>query len=174
MASLLRLRTSLLSTMPHNAPQLISCHVHHTMTSVSGLIPVGRVLSRVGAATGPPPVGTSPPKTTRTLIDELPYAAAAFTTAPDHIKAKMYAAFNVQVLYRQEKRQATIWATITITTATPGIVKALAGDPRTTTTPHPVWKPGKLPYSTLKGTQCPIVPIRHTTMAPTRDWTAGG
>jgi hypothetical protein len=31
--------------------------------------------------------------------------------------------------YRQEKRQATIWATIT--TATPRLVKALAGDPRT-------------------------------------------
>jgi hypothetical protein len=64
-----------------------------------------------------------------TLINELPYAAAAFTSAPDHIKAKLYAAFGIQVLYRQDKNQATIWATIT--TTTPGIVATLASDPRT-------------------------------------------
>ena len=43
---------------------------------------------------------------------------------PDDIKAKLYAAFDVQVLHRAHKNQATIWATIT--TSTPGIVAALA------------------------------------------------
>jgi hypothetical protein len=63
------------------------------------------------------------------LLDELPYAAAAFTTAPEHIKAKIYAAFDIQVLYRAPIKQATIWATITPTT--PGIITALTTDPRT-------------------------------------------
>jgi hypothetical protein len=49
--------------------------------------------------------------------------------APEHIKAKLYAAFGVQVLYRAHKNQATIWATIT--SSTPGIIAALADDPRT-------------------------------------------
>lgn len=64
-----------------------------------------------------------------TLIDELPYATANLAAAPDDIKAKLYAAFGIQVLYRAPKKQATIWATITPTT--PGIVAALTTDPRT-------------------------------------------
>jgi hypothetical protein len=75
-----------------------------------------------------------PPEDDPSLIDELPYAAAAFATAPDPIKAKLYAAFNVQVLYRQEKRQATIWATIT--TATPASSKPSPPTPAPTTTPR--------------------------------------
>jgi hypothetical protein len=63
------------------------------------------------------------------LLDELPYAAAAFTTAPENLKAKIYAAFDIQVLYRAPIKQATIWATITPTT--PGIITALTTDPRT-------------------------------------------
>jgi hypothetical protein len=34
------------------------------------------------------------------LLDELPYAATAFTTAPENVKAKIYAAFDIRVLYR--------------------------------------------------------------------------
>jgi hypothetical protein len=63
------------------------------------------------------------------LIDELPHAAAALDTAPDNVKAKLYAAFDVQVLFRAPKKQATIWATITSTT--PGIVASLVNGPRT-------------------------------------------
>jgi site-specific DNA recombinase len=63
------------------------------------------------------------------LLDELPYAAAAFDDAPEDIKARIYAAFDIQVLYRAPIKQATIWATITPTT--PGIIAALTTDPRT-------------------------------------------
>jgi hypothetical protein len=63
------------------------------------------------------------------LLDELPYAADAFTSAPEPIKAKIYAAFDIQVLYRAPIKQATIWATITPTT--PAIITALTTDPRT-------------------------------------------
>jgi site-specific DNA recombinase len=64
-----------------------------------------------------------------TLLDELPYAAAHLTDAPAAVKASLYAAFDIQALYRQAQRQATIWATIT--DATPAIVDALLADPRT-------------------------------------------
>jgi site-specific DNA recombinase len=64
-----------------------------------------------------------------TLLDELPYAAANLTSAPDPLKARLYAAFDIQALHRAPKNQATIWATIT--PATPGIVAALLTDPRT-------------------------------------------
>jgi hypothetical protein len=70
-----------------------------------------------------------PPAEDPSLLDELPYAAAMLADAPEHIKAKLYAAFGVQVLYRAHKNQATIWATIT--SSTPGIIAALADDPRT-------------------------------------------
>ena len=70
-----------------------------------------------------------PPADDASLLDELPYAAAHLADAPEHLKAKLYAAFGVQVLYRAHKNQATIWATIT--NSTPGIVAALADDPRT-------------------------------------------
>jgi hypothetical protein len=85
-----------------------------------------------------------PPNQDITLLDELPYLAENFADAPDDIKAKLYAAFDVQVLHRAHKNQATIWATIT--TSTPGIVAALATDPRTdddtaygNLTPAPIW-----------------------------------
>jgi len=64
-----------------------------------------------------------------TLLDELPSAAAAFGDAPEDIKARIYAAFDIQVLYRAPIKQATIWATITPTT--PATITALTTDPRT-------------------------------------------
>ena len=67
-------------------------------------------------------------------LDELPYAAAAFNDAPEHVKARIYAAFDIQVLYRAPIKQATIWATITPTT--PGIIAALTTDPRTDNAPR--------------------------------------
>jgi len=63
------------------------------------------------------------------VLDELPYAAAQLADMPDELRAKLYAAFGIQVLHRAHKNQATIWATIT--TATPGIITALLTDPRT-------------------------------------------
>jgi hypothetical protein len=50
-----------------------------------------------------------------TLIDELPNAAANFAEAPAPVKAGLYATFDVQALYRQHIKQATILATITDT-----------------------------------------------------------
>jgi hypothetical protein len=64
-----------------------------------------------------------------TLIDELPYAAANIADAPEHIKTQLYTAFDIQALYRQHMKQATIWATIT--DDTPGTVASLPSDPRT-------------------------------------------
>ncbi len=72
---------------------------------------------------------SAPAEDDPSLLDELPYAAAAFGDAPEHIKAKIYAAFDIQVLYRAPIKQATIWATITPTT--PAIITALTTDPRT-------------------------------------------
>jgi len=64
-----------------------------------------------------------------TLIDELPYAAANLARASKHVKTRLYDAFDIQAVYRQHMRQATIWATIT--DDTPGTVAALLDDPRT-------------------------------------------
>jgi Recombinase len=63
-----------------------------------------------------------------TLLDELPYAPGLLPDAPDTIREALYAAFDIQCLYRQNAGQVTIWATITDTT--PGIVTALTADPR--------------------------------------------
>ena len=70
-----------------------------------------------------------PPVQDASLLDELPYLAGHFADAPDHLKAKLYAAFDIQVLFRAAMKQATIWATIT--GSTPGIITALADDQRT-------------------------------------------
>ncbi len=70
-----------------------------------------------------------PPATDPALLDELPYAPGLLDQAPDHIRARVYAAFQVHALYRAQPRQATI--TATITDQTPGVIQALLGDPRT-------------------------------------------
>jgi hypothetical protein len=75
-----------------------------------------------------------------TLLDELPYAPGLLQDAPAAIREALYAAFDIQCLYRPEAGQVTIWATITDTT--PGIIAALTADPRTdsdtdATTPAP-------------------------------------
>ncbi len=63
------------------------------------------------------------------LLDELPYAPGQLASAPAAIREALYAAFDIQCLYRQDQGQLTIWATITA--ATPGIIAALTADPRT-------------------------------------------
>ena len=65
------------------------------------------------------------------LLDELPYAPGLLGEAPAAIREALYAAFDIQCLYRQDAGQVTIWATITDTT--PGIITALIADPRTDT-----------------------------------------
>jgi len=70
-----------------------------------------------------------PPAEDPSLIAELPHAAELLDQVPADIRARIYGAFQVHVLYRAPMRQATI--TATITDATPGIIAALLHDGRT-------------------------------------------
>jgi hypothetical protein len=70
-----------------------------------------------------------PPAEDPSLIAELPRAAQLLDQAPADIRARVYGAFQVHVLYRAPMHQATI--TATITDATPGIIAALLQDTRT-------------------------------------------
>ena len=72
---------------------------------------------------------TAPAVNDPALLDELPYAPGLLADAPDAIREALYAAFDIQCLYRHDVGQVTIWATITDTT--PGIIAALTADPRT-------------------------------------------
>jgi hypothetical protein len=95
------------------------------VTGVLGPAPPG-----VGSLAGMSAVATrGRPAPDATLIDELPYAAANIGDAPEHIKAELCSTFDIQALYCQRMKQATIWATIT--DSTPGTVAALLTDPRT-------------------------------------------
>jgi site-specific DNA recombinase len=81
------------------------------------------------------------------LLDEIPRAASLLLQAPDTIRERLYAALDLQVLYRADKNQATIW--VTLTENTPQLITALINDTRTDTdtgwtttlthpaTPHP-------------------------------------
>ena len=75
---------------------------------------------------------TQAPAPDASLLDELPYAAANLTGAPEHVKAGLYNAFDIHALYRQPIKQATIWATIT--DDTPGTIAACSPTPAPTTT----------------------------------------
>jgi site-specific DNA recombinase len=78
------------------------------------------------------------PDSDLTLIDELPYAPGLLAHAPDELRERLAAAFNLQAVYRQDTRQATI--VLTVTDTTPAIIDAILADPRidhdTSTTPH--------------------------------------
>jgi DNA invertase Pin-like site-specific DNA recombinase len=65
------------------------------------------------------------------LLEEIPRAAGMLLQAPDTIREQLYAALDLQVLYRADKNQATIW--ITLTENTPGLITALTDDTRTDT-----------------------------------------
>lgn len=92
---------------------------------------------------------TAPDTPDPALLDELPDALALLSEAPAHIREHLYDALDIQILYRHEKQQATIWATLT--DATPDAIQQLLTDPRTdtdTTTsnyPDPFRKSGELP-----------------------------
>jgi hypothetical protein len=63
------------------------------------------------------------------LLDELPELAGRLADLPPGLQARLFAAFDIQILWNPPMRQATIHATITDTT--PGIITALltrAGD----------------------------------------------
>ena len=95
---------------------------------------------------------TAPQASDPALLDELPQAAALFDQAPEHIKEQLCAAFDIQVLYRDDRQQATIWATITDTT--PQAIADLLADPRTDHDTHKLEaNPGRVdskPYSHQK------------------------
>ena len=97
----------------------------------TGRVVIGRTRNDGDART--PELGqltaTQPARPDPALLDELPYAPELLGNVPDHIRATVYAAFQVHVLYRQDQHQATIRATIT--DATPQIIQALQYDPRT-------------------------------------------
>ena len=88
------------------------------------------------------------PAPDHTLLDELPYAAAHLTDAPAHLRARLYDAFDIQALYRQPMKQATIWATITDTT--PGTIAALLTDPRTDNDTFGNLQPAPIAASTIQ------------------------
>jgi hypothetical protein len=66
------------------------------------------------------------------LLDELPHLTATLAGAPVPLIEDLLTALDLQVLYRPEQGQATIWATLTDTT--PQTINALINDPRTSTT----------------------------------------
>jgi site-specific DNA recombinase len=63
------------------------------------------------------------------LLDEIPRAASMLLQAPDTIREQLYAALDLQILYRADKNQATIW--VTLTENTPRLITALTDDTRT-------------------------------------------
>jgi hypothetical protein len=71
---------------------------------------------------------TATPDNDPSLLDELPYLTAQLDDAPAHLVAALLDALDIQVLYRPEQQQATIWATLTDTT--PRTITVLLSDPR--------------------------------------------
>ena len=63
------------------------------------------------------------------LLDQLAIAASVLADGPPRIKEALLAAFDIQALYRSDKNQVTIWATLTDNT--PRTIAALLADPST-------------------------------------------
>jgi hypothetical protein len=99
------------------------------------------------------PLAIVPPAPDATLLDELPYAAANLARAPEHVKARLYAPFDIQALYRQHMKQVTIWATIT--DDTPGTIAALLDDPRTDSDTFGNLRPAAMAYSSIQDLPAP-------------------
>jgi hypothetical protein len=77
------------------------------------------------------------PEQDPTLLDELPYLTSQLTDAPADLVEALINALDIQILYRHEQHQATVWGTLTDTT--PTTINALLNDPRVTTSqanPH--------------------------------------
>jgi hypothetical protein len=59
---------------------------------------------------------TTEPDSDPSLLDELPYLTDNLASAPAELLHQLIDALDIQCLYRKDKNQATIWATITPTT----------------------------------------------------------
>ena len=76
------------------------------------------------------------------LLDELPYLASQLHDAPAALVEALINALDIQILYRPEQGQATIWATLTDTT--PATITAILADPRVSASqpsPRPAAQP---------------------------------
>jgi DNA invertase Pin-like site-specific DNA recombinase len=94
------------------------------------------------------------------LLDAVPRAAGKFTAAPPEVREALYTALDVQILYRPDQNQMTIW--VTITDATPQAIQNLLDDPRTDNdTSHPA-QPGHAPSTTASSTLNFGTPAQHT------------
>src|ERR1022692_3001726 len=60
------------------------------------------------------------------LLDAIPLLAGNLGQLPERIQAALYQAFDIQLLYRKDMHQVTIWATIT--GSTPDAVAAIIND----------------------------------------------
>ncbi len=60
------------------------------------------------------------------LLDAIPLIAGNLAKLPERIQAALYQAFDIQLLYRKDMHQVTIWATIT--DSTPRAVAAIIAD----------------------------------------------
>ena len=94
------------------------------------------------------------------LLDELPYLASQLEDAPADLVEALINALDIQILYRPEQHQATIWATLTDTT--PATISALLGDPRVTASqpgPRPAAQPStpSLMSELAQGPICPFL-----------------
>jgi len=78
------------------------------------------------------------------LLDELPYLTARLNDAPAGLLEAPINALDIQILYRPEQHQATIWATLTDTT--PATITALLHDPRVTASQPGTQTPEPSPY----------------------------
>lgn len=67
------------------------------------------------AATAPAPVGTARPAapTPTGLLEELPLAGDILPGLPPELKAKLLAAFGIEILWKKTEGQATVHAEIT-------------------------------------------------------------
>ena len=93
------------------------------------------------------------------LLAAVPRAAGKFTTAPPEVREALYTALDVQILYRPDQNQMTIW--VTITDATPQAIQDLLDDPRTDSdTGHPAETAQA--SSTASSTPDFGIPAQHT------------
>jgi site-specific DNA recombinase len=98
------------------------------------------------------------------LLDELPYLAGQLADAPADLVEALISALDIQILYRPEQDQATIWATLTDTT--PATITALLDDLRVTaghSTPQ-LPAPASTPAPNAELAQGPICPELATIM----------
>lgn len=98
------------------------------------------------------------------LLDEPPYLAGQLHDAPAALIEALLTALDIQVLYRPEQQQATIWATFTDTT--PATITALLQDPASPrATPPPSHLPSPPPPAPIsESAQRPMAPFLATIM----------